>query len=362
MNDRIQGTSGDVLPAGVGLLDPQERVFEAMLAGWQRQQQSRNLKADTYKDRIRTVRLFQRCIDDFPWNWTPSDPGDFASTLHGRIADSTFRSYQNSVKMFNDYVCDPRYGWPDECAKRFGKIPILIFDEWNMVAHVDEFEGRPERRPLTFDELERLFNYLDDEVGRIYGKGGKGSVAALRDCALFKTTYAYGLRRREVARLQVADFKYNPHAKQYGRFGSVHVRWGKSKRGSSPQRRIVLTAPHFDWVVDVLKQYLAEVRPQLGVGNHPALFPSERANFLDLPHLGRRFQEAIIGAALPKELELHCLRHTYSTHLAEFGYDPYFVQCQLGHTYAATTGLYVHLNSDFKNSQIESALQELYGR
>jgi site-specific recombinase XerD len=286
----------------------------------------------------------------------------YSASLYGQVAHSTFRSYQNAIRLFDEYVCDGRYGWPQQCLHRFGSSPTLVFDEWNITQHVDEFEAKPERRPLTFDEIEIFFSYLDSQVARIYRKGGKGSLAALRDCALFKTTYAFGLRRREVARLSVADFKVNPHVKRFGRYGAVHLRWGKAKRGGSPRRRIVLTVPEFDWIVDVLTQYCDEVRDQLNPGNHPALFPSERRNYLDLVHIGRRFHEALTAAGLPDDLELHCLRHSYATHLAEFGYDPLFVQSQLGHSYASTTAIYTNLSSEFKNKQIEEALHRLYRR
>jgi hypothetical protein len=54
--------------------------------------------------------------------------------------------------------------------------------------------------------------------------------------------------------LDVADFRRNPRAGQYGTFGSVQVRYGKASRGSPPRRRTVLTVPEFDWVTEVLTQ------------------------------------------------------------------------------------------------------------
>lgn len=61
------------------------------------------------------------------------------------------------------------------------------------------------------------------------------------------------------------------------------------------------------------------------------------------------------------DLELHCLRHSYATHLAGYGYDPLFIQTQLGHSYAATTAICTHVSSEFKNRQIKEALHRLYG-
>jgi integrase len=41
-------------------------------------------------------------------------------------------------------------------------------------------------------------------------------------------------------------------------------------------------------------------------------------------------------------VSLHSLRHSYITHLIEDGYDPLFVQQQVGHSYASTTALYTN--------------------
>jgi integrase/recombinase XerC len=44
-------------------------------------------------------------------------------------------------------------------------------------------------------------------------------LSAFRDATLFKVTYAWGLRRREVAMLDLADFSRNATAPEFGRYG-----------------------------------------------------------------------------------------------------------------------------------------------
>lgn len=65
---------------------------------------------------------------------------------------------------------------------------------------------------------------------RIVDAGRKGAMAALRDAMMFKTKYAYGLRRRELVRLDLPDLRPNPHVPAWGRYGSLHVRYGKAVR------------------------------------------------------------------------------------------------------------------------------------
>ena len=56
----------------------------------------------------------------------------------------------------------------------------------------------------------------------------KAQPAALRDALMIKTAYAYGLRRNELARLDVADLRPNPHEPELGhlRLGPRPVRQG----------------------------------------------------------------------------------------------------------------------------------------
>ena len=194
-----------------------------------------------------------------------------------------------SLRMFGDYLTDARYEWPKVCRDRFDKVPSQVCHEWNTVAHLNAYEGRPGRRPLTHNELEQLFGYLDDRVERIAGSGRKGSLGALRDAQVFKTAYAFGLRRNELCRLDVADLRPNPHVREWGTYGSLHVRYGKAVRGGIPRRRTVLAVPEFDWAVAGLRQWVEQARPLYEVADHPALWVTERLTRVSLRYFDERF-------------------------------------------------------------------------
>ncbi|MEV6135712.1 hypothetical protein AB0L63_06540 [Nocardia sp. NPDC051990] len=163
---------------------------------------------------------------------------------------STVRSYQLAIRAFLAYVCEPLYGWDIECERRFGTHPVQISHDWNSAKHVLDVEGRPQRRALTRPELQQLFDASDAMVEEIRRHGRKGAVAAFRDAAMLKTAYAFGLRRRELVRLEAHDFGRNPKAAEFGDFGVCYVRFGKGSHGSGPKRRSVLTV--MPWSVDVL--------------------------------------------------------------------------------------------------------------
>jgi integrase/recombinase XerD len=360
----LPGAAHLVLVDGVVHLDPEPAVFEAMLEGWARQQRTRFLNWNsTILPRLQLVRRFAAYTNQYPWQWEPAEVEAFFEYLRAnrpQLAASTARGYQNELRMFCAYVTDPRYGWTRLCQERFGRVPVQVFHELNTVTHVTEYEGRPERRPLTYDEIQALFDAADGRVEEIRSRGRKGALTAMRDSALLKVYYAYGLRRQEGVGLDLTDLRRNPNAVQFGRCGGLFVRWGKASKGSPPKRRTVLTVPEMDWAVDVLEYYLTEVRPRFEVGRHPALWVTERGGRLSKRSADEAFAAARRAAGLPQELELHCLRHSYITHLVEFDYPERFVQDQAGHAYASTLAIYTGVSDEYRNRLLREKLSQRY--
>jgi integrase/recombinase XerD len=337
-------------------------VFEAMLEGWARQQRTRFLnEKGTIKPRVTLVRRFAEFTGQYPWQWEPVEVEAFFDYLRTRKPDfsvATARGYQNALQMFCAYLTDARYGWQSTCLERFGQVPAQILHEDNAVVHASEYEGAPGRRPLTYDEVQALFDVADTRVEKIRSRGRKGALSAMRDAAMLKCVYAYGLRRAEACGLDLTDLRRNPKAPAYGRFGAVFVRWGKASRGSRPKRRTVHTVPEMDWVVGVLDHYLDEVRPAFAPGKHPALWITERRGRISPRRLGEVFETARAEAGLPAELDLHSLRHSWVTHLVEFDYPERFVADQAGHAYVSTTAIYTGVSDEYRNRLLRRSLVE----
>lgn len=357
---RLAGSAGSALPEGVGYLDPAAAVFEAMLRGWMVQQQARCLKPATIRSRADLVRRVSEFANLYPWQWTAGEIEAFVSDRRSGprpIAESTVRGYQTTLRLFLDYLTDRRYGWQAECLDWFGEAPAQLLTEWNTVAHVSEYEGQPGRRPLTYDEVQALFDAADAAVDDIRRRGRKGGLAAHRDAVLLKTIYAFGLRRSEAWGIDLQDWGRNPKVPRFGGFGAVTVRLGKSSRGSPPKRRTVLTVPEMDWIVDVLHEWVDDLRPHFGPGAHPALWVTERCGRMSRRSINKAFADTRDAAGLPAELDLHCLRHSYVTHLVEFDYPARFVQEQVGHAYASTTAIYTGVSDEYRTRLLMTSLQ-----
>src|SRR5215207_1666315 len=199
--------------AGVVHLDPEPAVFDAMLEGWALQQRVRFLKTDTIRRRVDLARRVARFSNLYPWDWTAAEVEAFIDDLRSGpqpIVVSTARGYLNDLRMLLEYLTDPRYDWPSLCRERFGRAPRQVLGEWNTIVHASAFEGQPGRRPLSYDEVQALFDAADGRVEAARAQGRKGGLTAQRDAALLKAVYAFGLRRQEVRGLDMADLRRNP--------------------------------------------------------------------------------------------------------------------------------------------------------
>lgn len=354
----LAGAAHLELVSGVAQLRPEDAMFEAMLRGWRAQQKARGLRDATIEPREQLVRRFVEFTNEYPWDWLPGHVDEFSTALTAErhLAPSTVRNYQVDLRLFSEYLTDGRYGWGVVCEEAFGPgaHPVPICHEWNTLAHLDAYEGSPEARPFTRQELQAFFDYADDQVGRAVAAGRKGALAAYRDATLFKVAYGWGLRRTETAKLDLVDWGRNPAATEFGRFGMVHVRYGKAVRGQPPRRRNVLSV--MGWAVDAVADYVDNVRPRFGPDDHPALWVTERGGRVKPAEVNARFVTYRDALGLPRELTPHSLRHSYVSHLTEDGVDRRFLQEQVGHRCDTSTAIYTHVSSDFMNSALRRAL------
>lgn len=360
-----QGAARRLSAPNVVHLDPEHAVLETMLQGWESQQRARFLRDSTIGPRLRLVRRFVEFSGLYPWQWTPVEGEAWISELRSGATPlrlSTARNYEIDIRMFCEYLLDQRYGWIAECTQQFGQTPQQVFHEDNSIIHVGEYEGDPTRRPLTYDEVQALFDAADARVGVIRSRGRKGALTALRDAAMLKFCYAFGLRRREVAYSDVVDLRRNSKMADFGRFGALSVRYGKASRGGAPKRRTVLTVPEMSWIVEILDHYLSEVRPLFPTDNSAALWLTERGSRIGLRMLNVAFATVRDEAGIDPTLDLHSLRHSYVTHLVEFDYPERFIQEQVGHSFSSTTAVYVGVSNEYRNRLISQSMQSRYGR
>src|SRR6266568_4483251 len=359
----LAGAARLELVSGVVQLRPEDAMVEAMLRGWRAQQAARGLREDTIGSRERLMRRFGEFTNDYPWAWAAGqvDEWSLSLTAERHLAPSTIRSYQCSLRLFSEYLTDSRYGWAAECERAFGPgaHPVPIVHEWNTIAHLSGYEGDPEARPFTREEVQRFLDYADEQVERAVKAKRKGALAAYRDATLFKVMYGWGLRRTETCKLDLVDWGRNPAAAEFGRYGMLNVRYGKAKRGQPPRRRNVVSV--MGWAVEAVADYVENARPRFGCGDHPALWVTERGGRVKPAEINARFVAYRAALGLPEALVPHSIRHSYVSHLTEDGVDRRFIQVNVGHEADSSTAIYTHVSDDFMNTALRRALAPAFG-
>jgi integrase/recombinase XerD len=180
----------------------------------------------------------------------------------------------------------------------------------------------PVCRPQVYSvqELDRLFSFPD--LNR-------------KQRALFLTTYGAGLRVSEVCQLHMADLLSDR--------GQIRIVKGKGQKD-----RYTLLSPR---LLEELRAYWRVYRPL------DWLFPSRV--YPDRPltpvAVERAFTIAVQRAGLPHRGGIHCLRHSFATHLLEAGVDLLTIQRLLGHSQLATTTIYLHVRQ-LRLDHVTSAL------
>ena len=180
-------------------------------------------------------------------------------------------------------------------------------------------------RPQVFDvtEVERLLT-----VGCAHPKHR----------AFLMTVYGAGLRLNEACHLKPAHID---SARM-----QIRVEQGKGRKD-----RYTLLSPR---LLQELRAYWRMFQPGQW------LFPSTRQPSQPMNgNMGQKiYYGAVARAGLPRKGGIHCLRHSFATHLLESGVEITIVQRLLGHNTLSVTANYLHVRRE-RLAQVQSPLQLL---
>ena len=167
-----------------------------------------------------------------------------------------------------------------------------------------------------------------DEVERVMAETKRYGLKGVRDRAILETLYTSGIRRMELARLDLADIDLQQ--------GLLDINQGKCRK----DRRVPIALRG----CAAIQLYLASIRPIL------ATLKSGEALFLD--NRGLRFRGSQLTRIAGKYLRrsgvrdsggCNVFRHTAATLMHENGADLRHIQQFLGHAEISTTTVYTHV-------------------
>ena len=193
------------------------------------------------------------------------------------------------------------------------------------IAEVEKALPRP-KKPKQYART-----YTPQEISKLLNQG----CTQPKHRVFLMTVYGAGLRLNEACHLQVQDIESERMM--------IRVNQGKGAKD-----RYTILSP---WLLEELRRYWKCFRPK------PWLFPSGRDPQRPLlDHSAQRmFYLALERCGLPNKGGIHCLRHSFATHLLEAGVEITVIKMLLGHRSLKTTSNYLHVSSE-RLAQIRSPL------
>jgi len=158
----------------------------------------------------------------------------------------------------------------------------------------------------------------------------------LKHRTMLMLCYSAGLRVGELLNLTLPDIDSDKM--------QVWVRGGKGKKD-----RFSLLSER---VLQLLRKYYREYRPQ------HYLFEGQSGGAYSQRSIQLALAAACQRAGIRKQVTMHTLRHSFTTHMLENGTDLRYIQVLLGHSSSKTTEIYTHVTSKGL-SQIRSPLDNL---
>ncbi|WP_224997093.1 tyrosine-type recombinase/integrase [Cesiribacter sp. SM1] len=154
--------------------------------------------------------------------------------------------------------------------------------------------------------------------------------------AMLGLIYSAGLRCGELLKLRLEDVQLERR--------QLIIRSGKGAKD-----RITMLSQR---AILLLHAYLEQYSPK------KYLFEGQWGEAYSSSSLRKVLRVAMSRANIQKPYTLHCLRHSFATHLLEDGTDLRYIQSLLGHNSSKTTEIYTHVSQTAINN-IQSPLDRL---
>lgn len=150
----------------------------------------------------------------------------------------------------------------------------------------------------------------------------------IRDRAILETFYSTGMRRSELAKLNLDDLNRNSQL--------IMIRQGKGRK----DRVVPIGTRALQWI----DKYLQKVRDHFRGAPTTALFLTARGKPFRSNNLSALVRGYIDAAGITKRGSCHMFRHTVATLMLEGGADLRSIQTLLGHESLNTTQIYTHVS------------------
>ncbi len=268
-----------------------------------------------------TLADLRRYLKEFR-NWASLKTSDALDTLDADL----LTEYQRSIFDYRK-----RDGSPLATASKLAKlVPLRGWVRW-LSAHgeIPPILVEAIELPAPDQALPRQL-LTAAQIEKIMALPRTDAPLGLRDRAILELLYATGIRRMELAHLEVNDVDLSR--------GIVRIRKGKGRK----DRRIPMGPRARAWLL----AYLEGGRPALaGASGSLVLFPNRTGSPLNLTWVSSLVSAYVRRSGAEDIGSCHLFRHSMATLMLEGGADIRYIQEMLGHAQLSTTQIYTHVST-----------------
>jgi len=263
------------------------------------------------------------------------------------LSENTIQSYSRDLMRFFQFLekkkLSPLLVTQDDIVEYVGTLSAVLsvrstarnISALKMFFRFLVSDGKIESSPARLLDTPKLERRLPEilshkEVELLLSTPDISKPLGQRDRAMLEVLYATGLRVSELVGLNISNINLEA--------GFVRT------VGKGSKERMV---PMGSKAMEALKDYLSDGRA--------GLLKKQTSSFLFLNSRGRHmtrqgFWKIIkrygLAAGIKKVITPHIMRHSFASHLLEYGADLRSVQVMLGHADISTTQIYTHITRE----------------
>lgn len=281
-------------------------------------------------------------------DWGKIDPGPFLDKLYGRgYSDSTINVYYSLMGRF---IRQSSIENEKDLATLDAGTVNIYHSRWMAKGNVATGSINQSVNAIKF-YMQQVMGVILEDLELVRAKKEKilpkvmsiQEVTAvltasdnLKHRSMLSLLYSGGLRVGELISLKMSDIDWERN--------QIRIRQAKGKK----DRMTILSHVLYQ----ILKTYLEAYKPQVYV------FEGQWGGPYTDSSLRSVFKQSLKKANIQKPFTLHCLRHSFATHLLEGGTDLRYIQSLLGHNSSKTTEIYTHVSQQHVQN-IQSPLDRL---
>lgn len=251
--------------------------------------------------------------------------------IQNRYSDNTIRTYVNMIETFLSFYADKeiieidiadinKFNYDYVIEEGFSAsyqnqmvnaIKLFFFKMLNISYDIDSVE-----RPRKATSLPRVIP--KEDIKRMLE-----SIKNLKHKTALSLIYGLGLRRGELLNLRIADIDSKRML--------VYILNAKGKKDRS--------LPLPEKLLGLIRKYYTQYKPTYWIIEGP-----EAGQKYSASSLQSIFKQSFKKINKNHTFTLHCLRHSYATHLLESGTDLRYIQELLGHKSSKTTEIYTYVS------------------